>query len=188
MSMLVNCLDAATAQFLSPLFGGSRVNAKVADLARRLTMPCKSIADILRWLGRGPARRKPTAKPTLSPELEVSAATDGQIKESKIAERVDPPVSFGPPLWIDPDRIRASIARDVVERNNDDRTYAMKSALGSHFAAVVRAVHKTKRIVKPKAPPKPKAKKERTPELKEYFRNYGRTWRARKKAEMADAQ
>jgi hypothetical protein len=34
MSMLVNCLDAGAAQLLSPLFGGSRVTAKVADLVR----------------------------------------------------------------------------------------------------------------------------------------------------------
>jgi hypothetical protein len=97
-----------------------------------------------------------------------------------------PPVSLVAP-WIDRAKIAAATARDVLERNEDDRSRAQRSVLGSHFAAVVRAVHKTKRIVKPKAAPKPKVKKERTPELKEYYRNYGRMWRARRKAEMADA-
>jgi hypothetical protein len=135
-------------------------------------MGCHSIADILRGLGE-------------VPPSEVRS-TD-RIEPQPIEIVTDPPMSLATP-WIDPDRIRASIAKDVVERNNDDRSYAVKSALGSHFVAVVRAVHKTKRIVKPKAAPKPKVKKERTPELKEYYRNYGRMWRARRKAEMADAQ
>jgi hypothetical protein len=131
-------------------------------------MPSKSIADILRGLG------------------EVPPSETVLVEEA----RSEPPLARGGP-WVQPDRIRASTSRDVqerLERGMDDRSYAMKSALGSHFASVARAVHKTKRIVKPKAAPKPKVKKERTPELKEYYRNYGRVWRAQKKAEMADAQ
>ena len=34
MDLLVHCLDTTTAQLFSPLFGGTRVTAKVADLAR----------------------------------------------------------------------------------------------------------------------------------------------------------
>jgi hypothetical protein len=34
MDMLVACLDATTAQLFSPILGGVRVTAKVADLAR----------------------------------------------------------------------------------------------------------------------------------------------------------
>jgi hypothetical protein len=50
----------------------------------------------------------------------------------------------------------------------------------------MRAAHRVKFKPKAKSAPKPKVKRERTPELREYFRNYGRLWRARKKAE-ADA-
>jgi hypothetical protein len=34
MELLVNCLDTTTAQLFSPMLGGSRVSAKVADLVR----------------------------------------------------------------------------------------------------------------------------------------------------------
>jgi hypothetical protein len=104
--------------------------------------------------------------------------------------RLGPPVACGEP-WLDVMKIAAANARDVLERNNDDRSYAVKSALGSHFAAVVRAVRKTKRLSQPKSPPKLKRKRERTPELREYYREYQRKLRekrARRKAEMADAQ
>ena len=119
-----------------------------------------TIADILRGLG------------------EIPPSDVALVEEA----RPESPVPLATP-WVKREKIAAANARDVVERNNDDRSYAMKSALGSHFAAVVRAVHKTKRIVKPKAAPKPKVKKERTPELREYFREYQRKLRAKRKAE-----
>jgi hypothetical protein len=131
-------------------------------------VPCKSIADILRGFGE-------------VPPSETAIVEDA---------RPEPPVACGGP-WVQPDRIRASTSRDVrerIERGMDDRSYAQRSALGSHFVAVVRAVRKAKRMVKAKSPQKPVRKRERTAETRAYFREYQRKLRAKQKAESIAAQ
>ena len=176
-------------------------------------MVCKSIGDVLRSLeafceaagqppqailkrnnltveGRKPktsiighdVRFEKSERPSIFKKMEADLG---------VSDNASPGVACGlPPVspWLDPAMIRPSVAKDVLarlERGMDDRSYAQKSALGSHFVAIVRAVHKAKRMVKAKPAPKPKVQKERTPELKEYYRNYGRVWRARKRAGAA---
>ena len=87
--------------------------------------------------------------------------------------------------WIDRTRIAAANARDVLGRSEDDRSRGEKRP-GLADARCNASGAPSKFKPKAKSAPKPKVKKERTPELREYFRNYGRLWRARKKAE-ADA-
>jgi hypothetical protein len=119
-----------------------------------------------------------------SPPSDINATELNCSHAIEIA--ADLPVSPATP-WIDREKIAAANARDVLRRAEnyslDDRTHAQRSALGSHFVAVVRAVHKQKRLSKPKSPPKPKLKRERTPELREYYREYQRKLRAKQKAE-----
>jgi hypothetical protein len=125
-------------------------------------MSCRSIADILRRMGITPPSESAT-----------------------IAIADEAPVPLATP-WIDRTRIAAANARDVLGRSEDDRSRAERSAQASQTLAAMRAAHRVKFKPKAKSAPKPKVKRERTPELREYFRNYGRLWRARKKAE-ADA-
>jgi hypothetical protein len=96
------------------------------------------------------------------------------------------PDDEGPPCvsWIDMNRIRAAIARDVLERVMDDRTSWARSVEASEVFTRLRAAAriKPKRVIYPRAA-EPKPKVERTPEVKEYFRLYQRTRRQRQKAD-----
>ena len=108
-------------------------------------MPCRSIADILRGMGETP----PSERESVS----------------------DPPVSS----WVDPARIQASTAQDVLWRRDDDRSRAERS---EQSAAAVVATRVTRKFrYKFGAQTKARAnrpKLERTPEVKEYFRQYQR--------------
>lgn len=106
---------------------------------------------------------------------------------SEVVEPVAEPLSPGCEPWLRPERIRASCARDVIERHDDDRSREWRRR---QYEATLGAIKPASRPKfnfgaqkKAASLPKSRAKKERTPELREYFRNYGRAWRARKKAE-----
>ena len=129
-------------------------------------MSCRSIADILRGLGEVPP---------------------SELAPIEVAD--DPPVPFGTP-WVDADRIRVSLAKDFLERTDDDRSKAQRREQSGWQALLAAKRLSPNRFTfgaqaKAKSEPKPKvkAKKERTPELRAYFREYGRMWRAKKKAE-----
>ena len=118
--------------------------------------------------------------------IESGLLPDRSGKEPQAVDAAsDPPVSLGTP-WIDPNRIRASSARDVVERNNDDRSRAWRREMGARFAAVVRLSRPAKfrfgAQVKAKAA---RLKPERTPEVREYFRLYMHERRAREKTDAS---
>ena|ERR1700727_952265 len=124
-------------------------------------MRCKSIADILRGIGEIP----PSEKETVS----------------------GPPVPPAPPVspWLDPARIRASTARDVLERGNDDRSRAERRAQSSEALAVARLSRPpkfnfgAKAKVKAVRPARPKA------DMRDYMRNYMRERRARSRDNQA---
>jgi hypothetical protein len=104
----------------------------------------------------------------------------------------DPPVPSRTP-WLDRSRIAVSTSRDflaAIENGRDDRTLAVKraqavQALTSRSRPTFKFGTQAKQKVAPK--PKRKVERERTDETREYFREYQRRLRARKKAEMADA-
>jgi hypothetical protein len=86
--------------------------------------------------------------------------------------------------WIDANRIRAAIARDVVERVMDDRPPELRRI----HASLVRAFTLASQRIKPKfvvypRPAEPKPKVARSDETKRYFREYQRERRARQKAD-----
>ncbi len=91
------------------------------------------------------------------------------------------------PPWVDANRIRASLARDVIERR-DQRTYAERQADAMKSRATLIATlgytPKFTFSTKPKVA-KPRPKKERTDETRAYFREYQRRLRAKAKAEAA---
>ena len=131
-------------------------------------MPCRSIADVLRGLGEVPP-----------PEV---ALVD--------AGGPEPSQAPGTP-WLDPARIRASVAKDVLarlERGCDDRTFEQRSADATAARARTRAAQRVKWrfTFSPKAAAKSRAKKERTDATRAYFREYQRRRRAEAKAELTD--
>jgi hypothetical protein len=79
----------------------------------------------------------------------------------------------------------------VLERVLDDRTFAEKSAQGTRSLARALANARLSRRLKfnfgAKSAPRPKPKRESTPQTKDYFRTYMREWRARRKADQAEA-
>jgi hypothetical protein len=75
-------------------------------------MTCLSIADVLRKMG------------------EVPPSEMSLVDEAAPA----PPVPSASP-WIDANRIRASCARDVLERVDDDRSRVWRREMGARFAA-----------------------------------------------------
>jgi hypothetical protein len=85
------------------------------------------------------------------------------------------------------ERIRAAIARDVLERVLDDRTAWARSVEATEVHVRMRAATRIKprRVIYPR-PAEPRPKVERTPEVKAYFREYQRERRAKQKAD-ADA-
>jgi hypothetical protein len=101
------------------------------------------------------------------------------------------------PRWLDPARIRAANARDVLERIErgcgDDRTFEQRSADASRARASVLAAQRVKwrftfspRALRPGGCAKPKA--ERSAEQKDYMRNYMKTYmRERRAKQKADA-
>ena len=108
---------------------------------------------------------------------------------AKRRARDDAANAFAPPVprWVDMDRVRASLSPDVRARAEDysldDRTHEVKSAQASQ-------------ALRERVPPRftfgvqvkvkqARPKRERTPEVSEYFRNYQRERRAREKAESA---
>jgi hypothetical protein len=105
---------------------------------------------------------------------------------SEITASVAEPLSPACEPWLR-FRVDASLAKDVIERSDDDRSRAWRRELYARTLGAAKPVRPVKfnfgAQAKVKTAPKPKVKKERTPELREYFRNYGRMWRAKKKAE-----
>jgi hypothetical protein len=87
--------------------------------------------------------------------------------------------------WIDPAKISAATARDVVERVLDDRTVEERRAQSSRALAVAGLSRPPKFIFGAlkavKAPPK----RERAAETRAYFRQYTRERRARRKADTS---
>ena len=114
----------------------------------------------------------------------LSATSRGNIAIVLPIAQDNPPVSLTQP-WVDMTRIAAANARDVLERTEDDRSRAERSAQATLTLAAMRVTRRIKFKPRPKSAPKPKGKKERTPELRAYFREYGRKWRARKKEAQA---
>jgi hypothetical protein len=118
-------------------------------------MHCRSIADILRGMGE-------------VPPSDMETAGDG------------PPAPSVSP-WLDPARIRAATARDVLERLErgvDDRTLEERRADGAKGLAVARLSRPP--VFKFGAQAKSvRWKVERTAEVKEYYRTYMRERRAR---------
>ena len=91
-----------------------------------------------------------------------------------------------PETWIDGSRIRASCAKDVLERREDDRSRAERREQAAKAFAAAR-LSRPQRFTfgaqaKAKSVPKPKPKVERTAEVREYFRQYMRERRAKQKA------
>jgi hypothetical protein len=124
-------------------------------------MPCRSIADVLRGMGEIPP-------------------SDTEIVS-------DPLVSSAP--WIRRETIEAARSRDVldaIERGQDNRTFEQRSADATRARAAQAAAQpvKWKFIFSPKAAAKPRPKRERTAEVREYFREYQRRRRAEAKAEQ----
>ena len=121
----------------------------------------RTIADILRGMGE-------------APPSDMVAVDDGPP---------EPPVAF----WIDPARIRASTARDVRERVNDDRSLAWRREIGARSAAIGRALRPKPRYTFGAPVKSIRPKTERTVEQKaaarEYAKHYMRERRAREKAE-----
>jgi hypothetical protein len=128
-------------------------------------VPCKSIADILRGMGEVP--------PSESQTIEIGS---------------DSPAPIAP--WLSYD-IRASTARDVLERGSDDRSSWERSAQAARSWAAVAAAQRVKWrfTFSPKAAAKPRQKVERTAEQRErhraYMRDYMREQRARQKVEAS---
>ena len=163
-------------------------------------MGCHSIGDVLRSLERyrleashadirdiaecpEPAATAPLAAQTDAAKLKV----DFQFDETKATEASDPPVPYAQP-WIDREKIAAANARDVVERVDDDRSRAQRreqqgwqSLLAAKRPSPNRFTFAAK--LRAKGAPKPKRKRERTDETREYFALKMRELRARKKAE-----
>jgi hypothetical protein len=91
----------------------------------------------------------------------------------------DPPV---PPVsaWLDANRIRASIAKDVVERRDDDRSRAERREFYARTLGAAKLarppVFSFGAKAKVKSAPRPKV--ERTAEVREYHREYMRRRRS----------
>jgi len=128
-------------------------------------MPCKSIADVLRGLGEIPPSDMALGKDAV-PEALV-------------------------PRWIDPARIRASTARDVLERVDDDRSRAERREQASQAFAAARLSRGPKYNFafgsRTKAK-KVRPKVERTPEVREYFRQYMQRRRQRDRDKQGDGR
>jgi hypothetical protein len=94
------------------------------------------------------------------------------------------------PRWIDPGRIRASTARDVLERVDDDRSRAERREQASQAFAAARLSRgpRLKFTFGAKAKTKAKRKVERTPEVREYFRQYMQRRRARDRDKQGDGR
>jgi hypothetical protein len=134
-------------------------------------MPARSIADILRRMGETP--------PSVS-------SVDEECSQP-IEATSDLPVSFGSP-WLDANRIRASCARDVLERRDDDRSRAERRELYARTLGAAKLKFKFTFGAQGKAKAKAKpAKRERTDETRVYFREYQRRRRAREKAEQSSS-
>jgi hypothetical protein len=177
---------------------------------------CKSIADILRGLGEVPPSDISRTSETPDQPIEIaedppvrvvrgygerSTAQTARNRERScersrvkraLARLAEPPVpseimaSVAGEPWLRL-RIDASLAKDVIERHDDDRSREWRRR---QYEATLGAIKPTSRPkfnfgakVKAKPAPKPKAKRERTDATRAYFREYGRMWRARKKAE-----
>ena len=107
--------------------------------------------------------------------------TIGVAFDTDIRDSAECPPSFTP--WIDADRIRASCARDVLERVLDDRTFWRRSEQGSCSLAAARLSRSAKFNFGAKAKRVARPKVERTDEVRAYFREYQRRRRAEAKAE-----
>jgi hypothetical protein len=100
----------------------------------------------------------------------------------------DPPASSAP--WFDANRIRASCARDVLERVDDDRSSIWRREIGARSAAIARAL-RPKPKFKFGAQGKAKTarpKRARTDETRAYFREYMRARRARDRDRQAEVE
>jgi hypothetical protein len=119
--------------------------------------------------------------------IESGLLPDQSGKEPQITDVAsDPPVPPGTP-WVDPNRIRAVNARDVLERVDDDRSRAERWEQASRAFAVAKlsrpprftfGVHVKAKAKRPKVA--------RTAEVREYFRQYMRERRPRQKASTVE--
>lgn len=98
---------------------------------------------------------------------------------------VSPPVS-PPPPWVDPDRIRVSLAPDYLARLErglgDDRPSWERSADATRVRATQPARPRFTFGAPKAAVAKPRPKRERSDETRRYFREYQRRRRAEAKA------
>ena len=122
-------------------------------------MPYRSIADILRGLGE------------VSPS-DVALADDACP---------EPPVS----PWVDVTKIAASNARDVLERNADDRSRAERRELYARTLGAAKLSRSPVFRFDVQAKVKKARKVERSAAVKEYHREYMRERRARLKADSS---
>jgi hypothetical protein len=122
-------------------------------------MKCRTIGDVLR---------------------SVLASYGGASSEISAPEPPATPVS----PWLDPARIRASTACDVVQRRDDDRSRAERRAQSSEALAVARLSRPPKfnfgaRVKAKATSARPKA------DMRDYMRRYMRERRARSRDNQA---
>jgi hypothetical protein len=88
--------------------------------------------------------------------------------------------------WIDASRIRASCARDVIERVNDDRSRAERREQAAKAFAAAKLSRPPRFTFGAQVKAKAKRPKvERTAETRAYFREYMRERRARSRDNQA---
>ena len=116
----------------------------------------------------------------------ICCVTLASLERCQLSDKAEPSSVFPP--WLDTTTISAANARDVIERQSrrpDDRTFEQRSAdaTGARVARAATSRVKWRFTINPAKVAKPRPKRERTDEMRAYFREYQRRLRAKAKAE-----